>query len=169
MFLERVAGVMKLDVNTYEEIEADESATGQAAMVVAIVAIVGGLLAGVAAPLAGGSFLGAFLGQLIIAFVAWIIWAYVTYYVGTGIFGSKATTGQLLRVLGFAQAPLILGVIPLIGAFIGSLWTLACAFIAIRQGLDLDNTKAIMTAIVAFVVVVIVNLIIILVLGLFGL
>jgi len=160
---------MKLDVNTYEEIEADESATGQAAMVVAIVAIVGGLLAGVAAPLGGGSFIGAFLRQLIITFGAWIIWTYVTYYVGTGIFGGKATTGQMLRVLGFAQAPLILGVIPLIGAFIGFIWTLACAFIAIRQGLDLDNTKAILTAFVAFVVVVIVNAIIILVFSLFGL
>jgi hypothetical protein len=160
---------MKLDVDTYEEIEADESATGQAALVVAIVAIVGGLLAGFAAPLGGGSFIGALLGQIIIVFAAWIIWAYVTYYVGSGIFGGKATTGQMLRVLGFAQAPLILGVIPLIGAFIGFIWTLACAFIAIRQGLDLDNTKAILTAIVAFVVVVIVNAIIILVLGLLGL
>lgn len=169
MFLERVVGVMKLNVDTYEEIEADESATGQAALVVAIVAIVGGLLAGLAAPIVGGSFIGVFLRQLIGAFVAWIIWAYVTYYVGTGIFDGKATTGQMLRVLGFAQAPLILGVIPVCGAFIGFLWTLACAFIAIRQGLDLDNTKAILTAVVALVVVVIVYILISLILGLLGL
>ena len=66
----------------------------------------------------------------------------------------------MLRVLGFAQAPGMLAIIPVCGAFIGWLWMLACTFIAIRQGLDLDNTKAILTAIVALIAVVIVYFII---------
>ena len=68
--------------------------------------------------------------------------------------------GEMLRVLGFAQAPGILGIIPVCGSFIGWVWTLACTFIAIRQGLDLDNSKAAMTAVVAFIAVVIVSLVI---------
>ena len=169
MFLDRAIGVLRLNVDTYEEIEADETATSQAAIVVAIVAIIGGLVGGGFAALGGGSFLGAFLTQLIGVFVSWFIWSYVTYWVGTSIFGGKSTPGQMLRVLGFAQAPGILAVIPVCGAFIGWLWTLACTFIAIRQGLDLDNTKAILTAVVALIAVVVIYFIIVAILAALGL
>lgn len=158
--LDRIIGVLKLDVNTFEAIEADESATSQAAIVVAVVAIVGGLIGGGISAAMGGSFLGSFLRQLLGAFIGWFIWAGVTYFVGTSMFGGKATMGEMLRVLGFAQAPGILGIIPVCGSFVGWIWTLACTFIAIRQGLDLDNSKAAMTAVVAFIAVIIVSLII---------
>lgn len=167
--IDRVIGVLKLDVNTYEEIEADESATSQAAIVVAVVAIVGGLIGGGISAAMGGSFLGSFLSQLIGAFVSWFIWSAVTYFVGTSLFNGQADLGQMLRVLGFAQAPGILGIIPVCGAFIGWIWTLACTFIAIRQGLDLDNQNAALTAIVAFIAVVIVSFIIGAILGAVGL
>lgn len=158
--LDRVIGVLKLDVNTFEAIEADESATSQAAIVVAVVAIVGGLIGGGISAAMGGSFLGSFLRQLLSAFIGWFIWSAVTYFVGTSLFGGKATMGEMLRVLGFAQAPGILGIIPVCGSFVGWIWTLACTFIAIRQGLDLDNSKAAMTAVIAFIAVVIMGFII---------
>ena len=168
MFLQRVIGVLKLDVNTYEEIEADQTATSQAALVVAIVAIVGGLLAGLFATLADGNFLGVFIRQMLTAFIGWFIWSYVTYYVGTSFFQGKSTPQEMLRVLGFAQAPAILAIIPVCGAFIGWIWTLICTFIAIRQGLDLDNTKALLTAVVAFIAVLIVYFVIGAILGAIG-
>ncbi len=168
MFLNRVIGVLKLDVNTYEEIEADETATSQAAIVVAIVAIVGGILGGIFAAFTDASFLGTFFRQLITAFVSWFIWAYVTYWVGTSIFEGKSTPGEMLRVLGFAQAPGILAIIPICGGFIGWIWTLVCTFIAIRQGLDLDNTKALMTAVIAFVVVIVFYFIVVAILAALG-
>jgi hypothetical protein len=155
--LNRVIGVMKLDVDTYEEIEADESATPQAAIVVTVVAVIGGLIGGGISVATGGSFLGTFLNQLLVAFIGWGVWSVVTYFVGTSLFGGTSTIGQMLRVLGFAQAPGILGIIPVCGSFIGWLWTLACTFIAIRQGLDLDNQKALLTAVVAFICVLIVS------------
>ena len=40
---QRMVGVLKLDVNTYEEIEHDQNETGQAALIVLIVAIVSGI------------------------------------------------------------------------------------------------------------------------------
>ncbi|MGD2047969.1 MAG: YIP1 family protein [Chloroflexota bacterium] len=169
MFLDRVIGVLRLNVDTYEEIEADETATTQAAIVVAIVAIIGGLLGGATSLLVGGSFIGSFIQQLLTAFIAWFIWAYVTYFVGTSFFNGQATSGEMLRVLGFAQAPGILVIIPVCGWFIGWIWTLACSFIAIRQGLDLDNMKALATAVVAFIVVLIVYFVIGAILGLIGL
>lgn len=166
---DRIIGVLRLDAATYEEIEADESATTQAAIVVAIVAIVGGLVgAGIGSAL-GANFIGSFIRQLISAFVAWFVWAAVTYFVGTSLFNGKSTMGEMLRVLGFAQAPGFLVIIPICGAFVGWLWTLACSFIAIRQGLDLDNTKALLTAVIALIVVIVINLVIGLILGALGL
>ncbi len=169
MFFNRVIGVLKLDVDTYEEIEADETATTQAAIVVAIVAIIGGLLGGATTIIFGGSFIGSFLQQLLTAFIGWFVWSYVTYFVATSFFNGKSTPGEMLRVLGFAQAPGILVIIPVCGWFVGWIWTLACTFIAIRQGLDLDNTKALVTAVIAFFVVLVVYLIIGAVLGILGL
>ena len=169
MLIERVLGVLKLDVNTYEASEADESATSQAALVVAIVAIVGGVVGGGLNAMLGGSFIGTFISTLISAFVGWFIWSIVTYFVGTTLFGGKADLGQMLRVLGFAQAPGILAAIPICGSFIGWIWTLVCTFIAIRQGLDLDNTKAALTAVVAFIAVFVVSLLIASILGAIGL
>jgi hypothetical protein len=166
--LDRIIGVLRLDAVTYEEIEADESATTQAAMVVAIVAIVGGIVgAGIGSAL-GVNFVGSFLRQLIGAFVAWLVWAAVTYFVGTLLFNGKSTMGQMLRVLGFAQAPGFLFIIPVCGTFVGWLWTLACSFIAIRQGLDLDNTKAFFTAVVALILVIVINIVIGRILGVLG-
>jgi hypothetical protein len=156
--LNRVIGVMKLDVDTYEEIEADESATPQAAIVVGVVAVIGGLIGGGISAAMGTGFLGAFLNQLLLAFISWGVWSVVTYFVGTTLFGGQSTIGQMLRVLGFAQAPGILGIIPVCGTFVGWIWTLACTFIAIRQGLDLDNMKALLTAVVAFICVFLVSL-----------
>jgi hypothetical protein len=117
----------------------------------------------------GVNFVGSFIRQLISAFVAWLIWAAVTYFVGTSLFKGKSTIGEMLRVLGFAQAPGLLVIIPICGAFVGWLWTLACSFIAIRQGLDIDNTSAFFTAVIALIVVILVNVVIGLILGALGL
>ncbi|MCB8946008.1 MAG: YIP1 family protein [Ardenticatenaceae bacterium] len=160
MLVQRIIGVLKLDVNTYNEIESDENAMSEAAIVVAVVAIVGGLIGGGISAAMGGSFLGAFLSQLLNAFIGWVIWAAATYFVGTSLFGGQATLPKMMRVLGYAQAPGILGIIPVCGSFVGWLWTLACTFIAIREGLELDSGKAIMTAIIAFIAVFVVSLII---------
>jgi hypothetical protein len=54
-------------------------------------------------------------------------------------------------VIGFAQLPLLLSIIPCIGSVIGGIWALIAGFIAVRQGLDLDNTKTFLTVVIGFV------------------
>jgi hypothetical protein len=156
MFINRIMGVFKLNIDTFEEIEADQGATGQAALVVLIVALVAALGSGIGATFANTSFFSSFLSSLIGAFVGWFAWSFVTYFVGTTFFGGKSDLGQMLRVIGFAYAPQVLAIIPCIGWIIGIIWSLIAGFIAIRQGLDLDNTKAFFTIIVGFIAFVIV-------------
>lgn len=152
--LQRVIGVFKLDVDTFEEIEHDPNATSQAAIVVAVVALLGAIGSGVAATFAEQSFLSNFLSTLIWTFVGWVLWSAVTYLVGTAAFGGEATMGEMLRVIGFAYAPQMLGIIPCLGTIVGLIWTLVAGFIAIRQGLDLDNTKTFFTVIIGLAVYV---------------
>jgi hypothetical protein len=149
--VERMKGAALLDISVYEEVEADSSATGQAAAVVAIVAVcaaIGGARAG-----AGGAIAG-----LIAAFVGWVIWSGITYAIGDKLFGGTATWGELLRTLGFAQSPgvlLVLGIIPLLGGLIAlvvGVWMLIAGVIAIRQALDFSTGKAVGTAIIGWIV-----------------
>lgn len=156
---ERMIGAAMLDVSVYEEVEADQGATGQAALVVAIVAICSAIGA-------SGAGSKGIIGALIGAFVSWIIWAALTWVIGTRLFNGTASFGELLRTLGFAMSPgvlYILGFIPVLGGlikFVVWIWTLVAGVIAIRQALDFDTGKAVLTALLSWIVVVVVSIII---------
>ena len=108
MLLERMMRAARLDANLFEEVEADLSATSQAATVVGIVALCGGLGNGIAhgdGRARPDSPSSAFVGGIVMAFVSWIAWSYITYFVGTSLFKGQATPGELLRTVGFAQTP----------------------------------------------------------------
>jgi hypothetical protein len=154
--IDRMRGAAMLDIATYEEVEADTTATGQAAIVVAISAIASAI--GAAGP-GGPSVIGVLIGSLI----SWVIWAGLTYVIGDKIFGGTATWGELLRTLGFAQAPrllLVLGIIPVFGLlvwFAVAIWVLIAGIIAIRQALDFSTQKALLTALIGWVIVMVVS------------
>ncbi|HEX5725562.1 MAG TPA: YIP1 family protein [Longimicrobiaceae bacterium] len=156
---ERMMGAAMLNVATYEEVEADQSATGQAAAVVAIVAVCSAIGA---IGDEGGS--GGIIGALLGALLSWGIWAGVTYVVGVVVFGGKATWGELLRTLGFAQSPGVLnvvGIIPILGGlvqFVVWIWILVAGIVAIRQALDVSTGKAVLTALIAAICMVVVTL-----------
>jgi hypothetical protein len=56
----------------------------------------------------------------------------------------------MLRVIGFSYAPQFLAIIPCVGGIIGAIWSLIAGFIGVRQGLDVDNTKAFLTILIGF-------------------
>jgi hypothetical protein len=148
--LERIIGVFQLDVPTFEEIEHDTTATGQAAGVVAVAAVCQAVGSSISAGIAGRGVGPNFLATLIAAFIGWVVWSALTYWIGTTLFEGQADLGEMLRVIGFANAPLILAIIPCFGTLVGGIWALVAGFIAIRQGLDLDNTKTFVTIIIGF-------------------
>jgi hypothetical protein len=157
---DRIAGVFRLRANTFEEIEHDESATGQAALIVAVVALLSALGSGFLASTGQASFLTSFVTTLIWTFVGWVLWAVISYFVGTTFFGGKATINEMLRVIGFAYAPQVLAIIPCIGGLVGAIWSLIAGFIAVRQGLDLDDLKAALTILIGFGVYIVGSLLV---------
>ena len=143
----RIIGVFKLETRTFEEIEHNADLTGQAFLLVVIVSLLTGVGGGFMAP----GFFSGFLGALVSVVIGWVIWSLATWFVGTRLFKGSADLGEMLRVIGFAYTPQVLGIIPCVGGVIGAVWTLLAVFVAIRQGLDLDNSRAFFTALVGFI------------------
>lgn len=149
-FTERVIGAARLNVDIYEEVEHDTGATPQAALVVAMVAIataIGGLAQGAAG----------FAFAVVVSIIGWLFWAGITYLIGDKLLGGTATWGELLRTLGFAQAPgilLMLSIAPRVGwlvQLVVGLWMLSAGVVAIRQALDFGTGRAIATALLGLV------------------
>jgi len=122
----------------------------------------------------GGSIRSALIGLgvgAVLGVVNYYVWAYVTYFVGTRLFGGTADAGELLRVLGYASGPRALGVlsfIPCVGwvfGLVGAVWSLVAGVIGVREALDFDTTKAILTVIIGWVVVLVISIVVGLVFG----
>ena len=155
-FKERIIRAAKLDVNLYEEVEADKGALGQAMGVV----VLSSLAAGIGTIAKVGVF-GILMGT-IAALIGWYIWAYLTYFVGTKFLPepqTKADHGELLRTIGFSSSPgliRVLGIIPgLTGIvfIIASIWMLVAMVIAVRQALDYTSTlRAIWVCLIGWLV-----------------
>lgn len=167
--LNRMIGAAKLDKKTYEEIEHDKTATGQAVLVVVIVAIASGV-----GTIGGVGLLGLLWGILISLF-GWAVFAGLVYWIGTTFLPkpeTKADWGELARVLAFARAPGVLavfGIIGLIATPIASLifliilvWTVVASVIAVREALDYgdDWVRALAVVILAFIPAVVIQAIV---------
>ncbi len=96
-------------------------------------------------PTEGGIFVVVALGVLS-AVIGWFVWAVSTSFIGTRVFSGTTDVGEMLRVLGFAQAPRVLGVIPFLGP-VAAVWVLVASVVAIREGLDFTTGRAVGTAI----------------------
>lgn len=151
--IENAIRAARLDVDFYNTVERDESYTGQAALLVAIVGALTGL-GNVFSPLTDG-FFGPIIWGIAGALIGWVVWSFVTDFVGRTFFEGESDLGQMLRVLGYAQAPLALGVIPFLG-WVGAIWALVAAVVAIREGQDFTTGKAIGTVLVGWLIYVIV-------------
>jgi hypothetical protein len=142
-----------LDIATYEEVEHDDNLTTQAAMVVLIAAVARGI---------GGFNDGenGIIVGVVAALFSWLVWAGITYLIGDKLLKGTATWGELLRTLGYAQAPavlLIFGFVPVLGNILGAvvgIWLLVTGIVAIRQALDFDTGKAVLTAFLGWLVAV---------------
>ena len=142
-FTTRVIRAARLDVNLYEEVEADKAALGQAMGVV----VLSGVAAGIGS-IGSAGFSGIITGTMA-ALIGWFIWAYITYIVGTKILPqpqTKADYGELLRTIGFSSSPgliRVFAVIPFLSGIIflvTSIWMLIAMVIAVRQALDYTGT-----------------------------
>jgi hypothetical protein len=187
--LNRIMGVLTLKAPVYREIAEDTSATGQAGIIVAIVAVINGILGGAAASIANSTLaqlgaqqgialptispLGAGLNGFISAFVGWLVGSWVLAFAAKQFFQGKTNTQEMLRVTGYTSVFTILGAVLSLIPCLGAIAAIAAAVlqlignvIGIREAPEVDTTRSILIAIIAAVILVIIGLVISSVLGL---
>ncbi|NQT23421.1 MAG: YIP1 family protein [Candidatus Omnitrophica bacterium] len=155
-FSDRLFRAAKLDVNLYEEVEADKGALGQAIAVVILSSIAAGLGSIAKAGISG------ILTGTILALVGWFIWAYLTYIIGTKLLPTpktEANYGELLRTIGFSSSPgliRVLGIIPGLAGIVflvAGVWMLVAMIIAVRHALDYQSTlRAVGVCIIGWII-----------------
>jgi hypothetical protein len=155
-YIDRIVRAAKLDVNLYEEVEADKRAMGQAMGVVVLSSIAAGI-----GSIGSIGVEGIVIGT-ITALIAWFVWAYMTYFIGAKILPepqTKADVSELLRAIGFSSSPGLLRVLAIIPGIAGivfvitSIWMLTAMVIAVRQALDYQSTlRAVGVCIIGWVI-----------------
>lgn len=150
---ERMIGAMRGDVKTFQEIEADQNALGQAVTVIVIAAV---------ASLIGNIFRAGITGgilSLVTSLIAYAVWTVMIVLIGTKLMPeptTKADFAEGFRVIGFTASPgvfNVLAIIPFLGPllqFLISIWMLVIGVIAVREVLDYSNTgRAIIVCLIA--------------------
>jgi len=154
-------GAAKLDVHTYEEVEADQTAMGQSMGVVVLSSVAAGIGS-------GEGIVGLVVGS-IAAMIGWFVWAFVTFLIGTKMLPepqTEADVGQLLRTTGFSASPgllRVLGVIPGLGTLavtVANIWMLASMVVAVRQALDYTGTgRAVGVCLIGWLALVLITMV----------
>lgn len=121
VLMQRIRRLLTLDTSVFEEVRTDRSATIPAIVVAAAATLLfglGGWLWWVLQdiPEAGDVFIKSFVLGSIAAMVLWGISVGVTYVVLTQLFRARVDVNELVRVMGFAAAPLGVGVLMFIPA-----------------------------------------------------
>jgi hypothetical protein len=153
---DRIVGVLRLDQATFEEVEADEKATGEAAFIV----VASALVAAAGYAIREGGTVQAGLFSAIAELIGWAVYAQFAYLVGTKLFPAPTTHsnwGELARTLGYATSPrflLLLVAVPGLGGavrLVEGIWRLVTTVIALRSSLDCTTLRAIVVGIVAVI------------------
>ncbi len=159
--IDRIVRAIRLDWTVFGEIARDRDATKEAALIVLVVSFLSAVGSGIA-----NRSIASFFGTWIVAIVVgWILWAIITFFVGTTFLGGKTSIPEMLRVLGYANAPHLLGLfrfIPCIGPllpWVGWLLALVAGILAVREAMDLETGKALVTVFVSWLIAAILRLI----------
>jgi hypothetical protein len=165
--LDRMVRAAKLDATLYEEVESDHGSRLQALGVV--------IISSVAFGLGTGAGIGGLVTGTIAAVLGWYLWAFITYLIGTRLLPeptTRADHGELLRTMGFANAPGVvsaLGIIPGVRGIViavAQIWMLVAAIVAIRAALDYQSVwRAVAVVVIGWIVRLV---LIILLVSLFG-
>lgn len=161
-YVDRIRGILSLNPATFRDVEEDMDATGQAALTVVLAAFASGIGALLSRDLIPNA-----LGIGVSSILQWIVFSLVAYFVGSTIFSTPRTSvtpGQVMRTMGFAQAPkflMIVGFVPLFGwivALVALIWFIVASIYALRTAFEFDTARAVGTGLVALIGIAILDI-----------
>ena len=181
MLMDRIMGALTFKREIYAEVEHDESFTGTAWTLVAVVAFLNQLGQFASSEGFTSWIFGAVIGTAF-AVLGFAVGAYAIAWVGKTLFQAEVTFEEVVRTVGLAYIWNVLGVFGVLIAFVpalvcilglplfaGALLGLYSSFIAVREALDLETGQTIITVVIGFVAILIVSSITGTVLALLGL
>jgi len=171
MLTDRIMGAIMFRQGVYEEVKGDTSFNQNAWLIVAVAAFLSQLGANAVRLRSGGivAWLVATIVLTVFAIGAFALACFVVVQVGKMLFQATATFDEMVRVLGLAYVWNIVGVLGVLGAIslalgciaspisiAAALLGLAAYAIALKAALGLEWVQTIITAVCAWVVIIIV-------------
>jgi Yip1 domain len=169
--LDRIMGVLTLKSLVYRQIADDTTATGQAATIVVVVAIIQGLVTGLIQLNPDGTYttslIGALIGAIVTVVLALAAWGLSSWVLSAvaGALGGKTNTSEMLRVTGYVRIfnlVSILNILVLVSTALGcitGLMNLVIAVLAligyvigVREAAEFSTGRAIGAALLAALV-----------------
>lgn len=117
VLMQRLRRLGMLDTSVFEEVRADASATIPAAVILVASTLLTGLggwlwyLFADYHPDSGEFFFKSAIGGTVTSLLLWGVWVALVYVLLAQVFRARADINELVRVMGFAAAPLALGIL----------------------------------------------------------
>ena len=170
MLTDRIVAAFSFRRGIYADVEEDASFTQTAWLIVIVVSFLSQLGAH-----ANRGFMGWIVGALIgtvLAVIGFAAAAYVIAWVGANVFKANVNFEEMVRTLGLAYVWNILGFVGVISffapflvciasplLFLGWIAGLVAWFVAAKEALDLEWAQTILTVVIGWVILVVLNLI----------
>lgn len=167
MLMDRIIGAYMFRKEVYAGVEKDESFTSTAWLLVAVFGFLsqlGGQAGVLAARGLAGWIIAAIVGT-VFAVLGFALSAFVISFVGKTFFQADVNFGEVVRVLGLASVWQIVGFVGILSVvsaglvcilspllIVAGILSLAAWLIAVKEALDLDWTKTIITVVIGFIV-----------------
>jgi hypothetical protein len=153
--LDRIIRAFRLDRTLFRMVADSEEYTNEAVIIAVAVSVIAALGA-----LFGADPLRNFILQLVNNLLfGWVLWALVAYFVGTTFFKGHSAPMEMMRTLAYAGVWRALGLIPCVGWIAALVGGVVAGVIAIRESMEFDNTSAVITAVVGFVLYIIASIV----------
>ena len=176
MLMDRIVKAVTFRKEVYAEVEQDKSFTTTAWILVIVVAIVAAL-GNISFTQFGRSLLGV-LVSAILNVVAFAIAALVINLVGRAIFKAEVTFDELVRTIGLAYVWNAAGILNILGGVLSCiLWPVRVItwvalvvswFLAVKEALDLDWVPTVVTVVLGWIVIFVVQMVTGIILGAMG-
>ena len=177
MLLQRITGAFTFRKGVYAGVEEDTEFTTTAWIIVAVVALLNQLGSQATSNL-GNWLIGAIVGT-IFAILGFAVAALVINWVGRAVYKAEVTFNELVRTLGLAYVWQVIGVLGILASIAGCLLApvmivavvlmVVAWLIAVKEALDLDWVKTVLTVILGVLAMMAVMVLGLLVLSLLGL
>ncbi len=136
---QRVLRAVRREPGVFGEVGSDEKATGEAIVVAVVASLIGGLGTIWSGTFDVGSWIGGAIGTGTLGLA---IGVGILFLMGK-LFQSRGTYLGLFRAGGYASAPTALGIVPVVGVIVGSVWSIVLMIRAVRETQEVTDGAAV--------------------------